>query len=114
MKSKEVEQLVEFPEHLITNVDEVSVLGLQMGDQGAFQIGNTSFDEFDDAALAHVLELDGAGESAELGPCSVRTHVDLHVFINGCIQGLYNGIGRLVSGIGVRLPVVELDLVAEN
>ena len=114
MKGKQVEQLIEFTEHFITNIDEISILGFQMGDQGSLEVGNTLFDELDDTALAHVLELDGAGDPAELWPGSVRTHIDLHIFINRCIEGVHDGVGCLVSGAGVGLPVIQLDLVAQN
>ena len=84
-----------------------------MGHKRPLEVGNTLFDELQDSALAHVLELDGTRCPVQLGPASIGANIDLYVFIDGCIQGVHDGIGGLVSGIGVGLPVEQFDLVAE-
>ena len=111
MQSEEIEKLIEFAEHFIAEIHEIGVYRFQRFYERSFHVCDAFFDELHNTGFAHVLELDSVCAGGKFWPF-IGTHIHLYIFIDSSVKGVYNSIGRLVTRVGVCLPVVQLDLVA--
>lgn len=102
---------MEISNHFIAQIHEIRIGRLQLFHQRPLQIGNTSLDELQHHLGIHILDTNSIIPGSHLGS-PVLAHIGLNIFINNLIEAIEKLVSGLVLGEGMRLPVVELDLLS--
>ena len=114
MESKEIQQLVQLSQHLITDVEQICI-GPRIQSFGEIidQNGDISLDQLHHRFLREIGHFDGvrAGRDPRT---SILPHIHFHILVDTLIQSIDNRIGGLVPGVGLGLPVIELDLLTHS
>jgi hypothetical protein len=113
MQGEQIRQLVHLSNHLIAQIDQIRILlGIQMRHQRLHHIRRGVLDELCRPRIGQVMQSQNGVIPRDLRT-SVLANIDLHIAVNQLVEILQDLVDRDVTGIDLRLPVIELELIAQ-